>query len=135
MENASKAIVMAGGILIALLTLSVLVIMLGKVSSMQNIKENKEEQKRIQEWNAEWESYNKRIMYGSDVLTVVNNAIEINAQYSGEPKYQINVKIEPSLTRTDLEQNYQLAIFECTKMGYSSQTGRVNEITFKFIRK
>lgn len=135
MENASKAIVMAGGVLIAILTMSLLVIMFGQMNSIERVKEDEKDKKELQEWNAEWESYNKRIMYGADVITVLNKATEVNLQYINQPKYQITVKIEPNLTQTELEQNYKLAIFECTKMGYSNETGRVNKITFKFIRK
>ncbi len=39
MENASKAIIIAGGMLIGLLTISVLVVMFFLISSMANAKE------------------------------------------------------------------------------------------------
>lgn len=134
MDNASKALLMVGGVLIALLTLSLLVVMFGNINIMADAQEKKRETQELQKWNAEWESYNKRIMYGSDVLTIVNKAADINNQYMEQPEYQIKVKIEGIDMNKELEEN-KLSIFECTKITYSENTGRVNGITIKFIRK
>ena len=72
MDNATKAILISGGILLALLVLSVMVAMFNNIQQMEEAKDRKEVIAEINEWNAEWEAYNKKVMYGSDILTVVN---------------------------------------------------------------
>lgn len=136
MENASKAIVMAGGMLIGLLTVSVLVVMFFLISSMANVKEEQLSQKEINEWNAQWEAYNKRVMYGSEIITIINKVAEENLKYVDQPEYRITITVynENGVKITDMT-DYKLAIFGCTKMEYSQKTGRINNMAYEFVSK
>ena len=78
MDNATKAILISGGILLALVTLSLMVAMFGNIQRMEEAKDSKEVQAEINNWNAEWEAYNKKVMYVSDVLKVVNKDAQVN---------------------------------------------------------
>jgi len=132
MENSAKAILMAGGLLLALLTLALLTVMFRNVQTIAQADENKKEVQKIQEWNAEWEAYNKKIMYGTDVLTVVNKAEKINDEFPGQPIYHVTINIE-GININELV-DHKLSIFECTKIEYSEKTGKVNKMTFKFVK-
>lgn len=136
MENASKALVIAGGMLIGLLTVSILVVMFFIVSSMANTKEEQLSQQELKEWNAQWESYNKRIMYGSEVITLINKIAEENLKNVDQPEYHINITVynENGIKITDMT-DYKLAIFGCAGMEYNQQTGRINNMTYKFVSK
>ena len=77
MENASKALIIAGGILLAILTLSLVVYMMTAVTSMADAQDAEALARQKTEFNKGYEAYNKRMMYGTDVITVMNKA-EIN---------------------------------------------------------
>ena len=78
MENASKALLIAAGILIAIIIIAIFINMYGKISSIQETQDEKTKMEQLAEFNAEYESYNKTLMYGTDVVTLVNKANENN---------------------------------------------------------
>lgn len=78
MENASKALLIAGGILLAILTLSLVIYMTTVTSSMADAQDARTLANQINTFNKEYEAYNKRKMYGTDVITVINKAIDYN---------------------------------------------------------
>jgi len=78
MENASEALKIAGGILLALMTISVFIFMFSNISTMGEARENQRQAKYVANWNAEWEAYNKKIMYGTEVLSVINKARSVD---------------------------------------------------------
>lgn len=91
MENASKALMMAGGVLIGVLVIAVLVF---AYSQMQNLPLSEEEQlaaEQLAAFNLEYESYNKDVMYGTDVISVLNKAISNNKKYADNSNYIINI--------------------------------------------
>ena len=97
MENASKALMIAGGILLAILTLSLVVYMMTAVTTMAEAQDAKALAEQITAFNKEYESYNKRIMYGTDVITVINKAINHNQSIAAQvdDPYYINIKLFP----------------------------------------
>ena len=78
MENASKALLIAGGILLAMLTAGLIVLLVNNIQTMQNAQSEKKAQEQLVAFNRGYEAYNKRIMYGTDVISVVNKAIQNN---------------------------------------------------------
>lgn len=144
MENASKALVIAGGILLSLLILSLLVLLLSSISSSKLTEEEKLAAKELEEFNNQWEAYNKKVLYGTDVLSVVNKAIDNNKTLTEGEKYYVNVvinlggtdKIElkdiSGPTNTYLlgkKENFKSAVFKCTNIEYVE--GRVDQIEFE----
>jgi len=137
MENASQALVIAGGILLGILTLTMLVYMFNNMAIIGNADKQKEEMERLADWNAEWEAYNKQYLYGAEVLTVLNKAEQNNLEYDNNVRYtvQINVKNGESATvpnAHDFLETRKTNIFICTEVKYNNETGRVNEMTFQF---
>lgn len=98
MDNATEALLIAGGILLGILTITALVYMFNNLSIMGNAQEKREETKRLAEWNSEWEAYNKMQLRGAEVLTVVNKAKQNNSMYEENSKYNVNVEIMVKIT-------------------------------------
>lgn len=95
MENASKALLIAGGILLALLILSVLIYVGTTMSDMADQQNQSRQLEQTAEFNRTYEAYNRSRLYGTDVMSVVNRAIEYNKQLdTDEEEYFINIVIE-----------------------------------------
>lgn len=135
MENSSQALLIAGGILLGILTISLLVYMFSNLSTIGNAEKKGEEIERLASWNSEWEAYNKRLLYGADVLTVINKAEQNNLDNDNNPKFIVSVVIYYDDGITAMQKsavlNKKTSIFECVKMEYNNDTGRVNYIEFK----
>lgn len=96
MENASKALLIAGGVLIAILIISVLVVTINIINSNQKAKEQAIVTKQLVEFNQKYEAYNKKALYGTDIITVMKMTIENNNNMEStniEQPYFINVKL------------------------------------------
>lgn len=76
MENASKALLIAGGIFFALLIITVMMYTTNSITEIGKAQENKKAAEQLAAFNAEYEAYNKQLMYGTDIVTIVNKAIE-----------------------------------------------------------
>ena len=81
MENASKALEMAFGVLISVLILSILIIGYLKIVDIQKQKDLVEESNNISKYNDEWAGFQKNMTYGVDVLSAINKAITHNEKY------------------------------------------------------
>lgn len=78
MENASKALIIAGGILLAIMILSLIVYMSTITSRMVAAQEEKKAGEEIVAFNKEYEAYNKKRMYGTEIITVMRKAMDYN---------------------------------------------------------
>ena len=95
MENASKALVMAGGILIAIMVIATLMFMVQNTASFKSQTEEQQMLKQITNFNKEYESYQKSLLRGTEVVTVINKAIANNIKYEEQDKvYDINIKFK-----------------------------------------
>ena len=161
MENASKALIIAGGILLAIITLSILLYSYNNITIYQDEKEKNEMQEQITRYNAEYEGYNKKVMYGTDVISVLNKAISNNEtkkiKFGNE--YFVNVTVEVKniqglnpktyslSSNNDFIKNniciyssdsdsifakFKMSIFMCEGIEYNN-TGRIKNIKFKQI--
>ena len=89
MENAVRALKIAGAILISVLVLSLFVFFYDKLSSYYN---NEHELKAIQdvtEFNKQFANYNKNNIRGNDMLSLINSVIDYNERqaYDSSKKY------------------------------------------------
>lgn len=133
MENASKALIIAGGVLIALIIITMFIIMF---NNLANVKKNQEEQiktEQISAFNAEFEAYNKKLMYGTDVITLINKVVENNKKYMDNAEYQILLILDgnavtnsSNLIGTDAEKS----IYTSIKTEYNN-LGRICKIEIK----
>lgn len=183
MENATKALLMAGGILIAIIIITLLIRTYGNIGAFQKQQLTAEEARQIEEYNKEYTKYDGQYVYGTEVITVINRATNEKQKSGQETKIYIKIvteeypykiidydrntgkrtikeiTVKPNSTlllSTEEEQtgkfmgikentvsfiderNNEEALndlkrraFKCTKIGYDTQTGKVNEIRFE----
>lgn len=177
MENATKALLMAGGILIAIIIITLLVRTYGNIGAFQKQQLTAEEAEQIEEYNKEYTKYDGQYVYGTEVITIINRATNEKQKSGQETKIYIRIvteeypykiidydkntgkrtikeiTVKPNSTlvlSTEEEQkgkfmgsfideeNNKEALndlkrraFKCTKIGYDTQTGKVNEIRFE----
>lgn len=87
MENASKALLIAGGVLIAMVTIALLVSSFSSINKFQMSKLSAEEQERLIAFNEQYTKYAGQYVYGTDVITIINASLN-------QPIYPITVKIK-----------------------------------------
>lgn len=148
MENASKALIMAGSILIGILIMSLAVYLFVDFGTTSAQINEQNAQTQIAQFNSKFTSYQSRddiTIY--DIITLAAYAKENNKYYDNDNAYKIVVKIGNNEIQgnTD-EQNYDLIkidqesitvgssdlpIYKCESISYNNINGRVSEIKFK----
>ena len=78
MENASKALVMAGSILIGLLVLGALILLFNNLSSYQNADIQNTRQAQVVEFNNEFTTYIREDVRGNELYSLLNRIIDYN---------------------------------------------------------
>ena len=71
MENASKALIMAGSILISIMVISLLVLGYNQMSQLEQTKQDAKESDKLSEYMRRFEQFNREI-YGSELLSLLN---------------------------------------------------------------
>lgn len=132
MENASKALIIAGGILLAMMILALLIYVSTSMSSVAEEQDKRILTQQIEEFNKGYLAYNKTRMYGTDVLTVYNKAQEDREDYD----IVVNV-LDTNGNNITIEDNhdFKISIFKCEEVSYNNETGRVNKMIFRKIEK
>lgn len=83
MENASKALLMAGGVLIGLLILAALMLMVNQISSYNKTKNVSKEVTQISKFNKEFTKYTDSDIKGYDLVSLANKVVDFNEKDSG----------------------------------------------------
>lgn len=102
MENASKALIMAGSVLVAMIVISVLVIFFGNLRDLQNVELTEDEAKKMEEFNKQYDVY-ARDVYGSEILSLANRIDNYNktqAENEGYTKIEIYVTLTDNIDET-----------------------------------
>ena len=163
MENASKALIIAAGVLVSMLILGLLVYLWQNVSNYNTEMDDQKKAEQISAFNKEYESYQKQLLRGADVASVVNKVISYNESHVGDDQlkiiYEIEIRkdlkkdntifLQAGQTYSNVQDNdkiknlvekgeysnqlteFKRLYFACSKIEYSSETGRVNKIKFK----
>lgn len=161
MENASKALIMAGEILIALLILALVVYGYSNIRNLSASELTEKEIEQLAVFNKEYESYNRKLLRGVDVISVINKAIDNNKKYENDNYYTINIQFKmaeevvykkdgkTSTTAFNINKYYNMndfeiikndtdaftdfkrRIFDCTELKYNETSGRVNYMKFE----
>lgn len=151
MENATKALIIAGGMLIAMLIVGLLTWGYNQLKSLQQTNVAEEERKQIVEFNERFEAYNKKVVRGYQMISLSNLVYDTNSRYTQEDGYTPVTIIVDGLssqeaTNENLEEyiqnNYnnmssneknalKQLYFECTGVEYDNRNSRVVKMTFK----
>lgn len=141
MENATRALTMAGGILIALMILGALFLMFNNLSSYQNQNDTSTKSTQIAEFNNQFEPYNKDNLTLMELHSVYNKVYSNNTK---NPEYKIDMIYEFNSNHEDgnLKENFKsnfTAIeeaekmnskFSCKNIEYKGVDGRISKIKF-----
>ena len=84
MENASKGLMIAGSILLTIMVVGMLVYFLSQYRQFPQAQTEAQRAAQVTKFNREYESYDKKKMYGTDVATIVNKAINNNKKYADQ---------------------------------------------------
>lgn len=96
MENASKALIMAGGVLIALMIIGALLLMFNSISNYQDTNTQTNREAQIIDFNNQFETYNRKDVRGSDLISLVNRIIDYNNRKQDEGYQKMNIEIKIS---------------------------------------
>lgn len=106
MENSVDALQIAGGLLIAVLLITLIVFVFRSVSNMENTKRDLEVSQESAEFNKKFLAFDKSSMYGTDVISVLGMAISNNkiqnqqlmanpdGKYNKNVQYSMNIEIK-----------------------------------------
>ncbi len=134
MENASKALVMAGSMLIALMILGALILLFSNLSNYQNKNDSSKKTSQIAEFNDEYNPYIKDNLTLMELKSVYNKILSNNEK---NPDYKIKtniLEIYPEIGGDfkSIDKEYKKKkSFKCIEVEYNNSEGRISEINFK----
>ena len=80
MENALKALLMAGGMLIALLVIGALLLAFNQIGDYEKGKSSMTKSSQVADFNKEFGKYSGDDVKGYDLITLINKAIDFNSK-------------------------------------------------------
>lgn len=101
MENASKALLMAGGVLISIIIISMLVLMGNSLTSYQQTSVQNQREADIFKFNQEYEGYNRKGVRGNELYSLISKAIDYN--YRESSLVSTTEQFEPITIEVDLK--------------------------------
>ena len=155
MENATKALIIAGGMLIAMLIVGLLVWGFGRIRKTQQTQVDQESIQEITDFNERFEAYNRTTVRGYQMISLANLVYDTNSRYTEADGYNpVTVTVDglssADATNEDLvtyiQTNYDRMnsnqknalkelVFECTGVEYDTQNSRVLNMTFRRLTK
>ena len=100
MENASKALIMAGSVLLGIMIIALLIFGYRNISNLEQTRENADSNDKMLEYMRNFEQYN-RTLYGSELLSLANLLEDYNntdaREDVGYDKITIIVKIKKGI--------------------------------------
>ena len=113
MENASNALIMAAGVLIGILILSLAVFLFSDFGATTREINSKMEEKQLSEYNAQYTVYvGRKDVTIYDIITIVNLAKENNNYYKDFSNYETNYKVTVLLNKREITENEETLIEE-----------------------
>lgn len=78
MENATKALLMAAGILIAIIIISLAIVVYGRVTNYYQTKQRNISEEQLAAFNNQYSVYNRDDVTGFELVSLINKAIDFN---------------------------------------------------------
>lgn len=131
MENASKALIMAGGVLISLIIIALLVIFFNNLSDLQNTKLTSEEVEQAAEFNKQYDVY-ARDVYGSELLSLANKIVDYNKREADNKGYT-KIELEVNFTQALSEKYFTKKIYGAEDLYNETSNKKNNESLEKYV--
>ena len=148
MENASHALLIAGGILIALLIVGSLVMLFANLQDYQNQNDVSVKQAQIADFNNQFEPFNKTGLTLMELKSIYNKITSNNTKH---PEYKIEHNIDIALINNKADPlNGDIANifftgdfrilpepekinrrFKCSLLEYENEGGRISKMEFE----
>lgn len=161
MENASRALIIAAGILIAMMVAGILVYSRVEWGDYQESQERVKLQEQTTEFNQRFESYNKKVITGFQMISLTNLVTDYNSSVKETGYKDIELKVKwydlkenqtPSHSLKDLsldeiakfgtgsktdkeKKEFKEKYFTCVSINYDNASGRVIAMNYKEITK
>lgn len=119
MENVSKALIMAGSVLIALMVISLLVYFYGDIKDLMGIHNKIEVSEQIEEFNKQYDVYYRNNLYGSDILSLINKVYDYNIREAKSEDYQ-KLKMQVTFNKNYID--YEGTVIISKKSIYNEDT-------------
>ena len=146
--NVSQAIKMAGGVLIALIIIATLTYFFRELTPFQQQIEDIEALEQTAEFNKQYEVYNKSLMLGVDLISVLNKAASNNKAYidaygtgdSLRKNYLIDIEFELKTDNFEMLQVFKIGasgkeeeIFDSYQNAFGDKSTSYKEEIFPLI--
>lgn len=128
MENASKALIMAGGVLIAILVIAVGIYLIMTYSQISSTQEKTIVTKDVMKFNSNFTTLENRSDITAQEIVTVKNFVD---NYKKQTGFEVNITgvyFETDLNKFIKDNSNNL--YKCNIEGYDSITGKVNSIKF-----
>ena len=113
MENATKALEMAAGVLIALLIIGLLAYAYNNLSDEKKIEQSSESAMQASEFNKSYEAFNKSGLYGSEILSLANKIVDYNKKEASQKGYHI-ITLNVTLKNTGQVEYFEPGDYDAT---------------------
>ena len=125
MENASKALVIAGTVLISILVISVGILAFNKMSDYQKSSSDLVKDKQVAKFNEGFTQYINDDIKGIDLITVANKVNDYNNKKIDYGVINYDQKINMTINMTKYNEKNRNSIF---KNQYNSSSAFINDI-------
>ena len=88
MENATKALLMAAGVLIGIMVLAALLLMVNNINNYRKTETQNTREAQIQEFNNQYATYDRNDVRGSDIISLANKVADYNQREVESNGYQ-----------------------------------------------
>lgn len=141
MENASKALIMAGEILIAILVIGALMLMFNQIGSYEKAQTSNVKDSQLAQFNLDFERYtDDNGITGADIISIINKVVDYNKKegITNSVNYDIKMSVEVSglnefMTKYPVESGItSLFSGNILKMGENSNNKYFSEIITQY---
>ena len=141
----SKALIMVASLLLAMIVIAFMTYTFNRTSTWAEAQDQQKLSEQIQQFNKEYEAYDKKLMYGMDVISCLNKVLSNNEKVTNESvvngeKYDVTYKVDASVTINKTLQE-SLTVYYREKGGtrekeaYDETFGRLTSENFEKITK
>lgn len=137
MENATKALEMAGSVLIGVLIIGCIVYAYSQLSAIKRDEQTSERVEQAADFNKDYDAYNRDDLYGSDMFSLANmienyNIKESDTKYYGkiEIKVKLNTQVINATFFTDSSYNESTL-----NEKYRDLTNAIKDVNKKYFKK
>lgn len=141
MENAAKALIIAGGVLITIIIITIGIYLIGSFGRTTSGYVEQLDATALRQYNTEFEVFiGREDIAAQEIITIINkvqqNEQDVNVIIDNQQdcitwdEQHKNDFLQNNIVITNQDGSIQ-NLYSCESVSYDSETGRVNEIKFK----